>query len=240
VLWNIDLTLMDVGRVARDAYADAFRRVTGRPLAALPQLAGRSDTEIFFESLYLNDVPTRAAEDAGLPARYCQALEKAFAARQNDLVRQGRLLPGAYDAVLAAADLPGVVQTVLTGTIKPNAVRKLAAFDLDGVLDTEIGGYGSDAYPRGSLLLEVRRQASEKYGRAMQDVPAVYIADTARDVEAAALGGARCIAVASGRETVAELQDAGADAVLTDLSDTGLVLDAIEQLTPPMRARARR
>ena len=32
--------------------------MTGRPLAALPQLAGRSDTEIFFESLYLNDVPT--------------------------------------------------------------------------------------------------------------------------------------------------------------------------------------
>jgi phosphoglycolate phosphatase-like HAD superfamily hydrolase len=74
----------------------------------------------------------------------------------------------------------------------------------------------------------------------MRDVPAVYIADTARDVEAAGLGGARCLAVASGRETVAELQDAGADAVLTDLSDTGLVLDAIDQLTRPMRARARR
>src|ERR1700685_1864602 len=64
VLWNIDLTLIDVGRVARDAYADAFRRVTGRSLAALPQLAGRSDTEIFFESLFLNDVPTGLDETA--------------------------------------------------------------------------------------------------------------------------------------------------------------------------------
>jgi phosphoglycolate phosphatase len=231
VLWNIDLTLIDVGRVARDAFADAFRRVTGRPLAALPQLAGRSDTEIFFESLYLNDVPTGTAEDAELLARYCLALESAFAGRQDDLLRQGRLLPGAREAVLAMADFPGVVQTVLTGSIKPNAERKLAVFGLDGALDLEIGGYGSDAYPRGSLLLEVRRQASEKYRTPMEDVPAVYLADTARDIEAAAVGGARCIAVATGRETIAELADAGADAVLADLSDTAQVIAAIDRLS---------
>jgi phosphoglycolate phosphatase len=231
VLWNIDLTLIDVGRVARDAFADAFRRVTGRPLAALPQLAGRSDTEIFFESLYLNDVPTGTAEDAELLARYCLALESAFAGRQDDLLRQGRLLPGAREAVQAMADVPGVVQTVLTGSIKPNAERKLAVFGLDGALDLEIGGYGSDAYPRGSLLLEVRRQASEKYRTPMEDVPAVYLADTARDIEAAAVGGARCIAVATGRETIAELADAGADAVLADLSDTAQVIAAIDRLS---------
>src|SRR5215471_13596478 len=122
VLWNIDLTLLDVGRISRDAYADAFRRVTGRPLAALPQLAGRSDTEIFFESLYLNDVPPAPGDDAELLAKYGQALEAAFAARKDELVKSGRLLPGAGDAVLTLADAPGVVQTVLTGTIKPNAV----------------------------------------------------------------------------------------------------------------------
>jgi phosphoglycolate phosphatase len=230
--------LIDVGKVARDAFADAFHRVTGRPLAALPQLAGRSDTEIFFESLYLNDVPASTAEDAGLLARYCQALEIAFADRQDDLERQGRLLPGARDAVLSVAQLPGVVQTVLTGTIKPNAVRKLAAFGLDGVLDLEIGGYGSDAYPRGSLLLEVRRQASEKYGTPMEQVPAVYIADTARDIEAAAVGGACSIAVASGREMAADLYEAGAGAVLVDLADTGQVLAEIDRLTRPLPASA--
>jgi phosphoglycolate phosphatase len=230
-LWNIDLTLIDVGKVARDAFADAFRRVTGRPLAALPQLAGRTDTEIFFESLYLNDVPPGAAEDPELLARYSHALETTFALRRDDLARYGRLLPGAGAAVLAVADLPGVVQTVLTGTIKPNAVCKLLAFGLDTALDLEIGGYGSDAYPRGSLLMRVRHQASEKYGTPVEHVPAVYLADTERDIEAAALGGARCIAVATGRATVAELRDAGADLVLTDLADTGQVLTAIDRLT---------
>jgi len=233
VLWNIDLTLLDVGRVSRDAYADAFRRVTGRPLAALPQLAGRSDTEIFFESLYLNDVPTPQDEaaDAELLARYCWELETAFALRQDGLVQQGRLLPGARAAVTAAASLPGVVQTVLTGTIKPNAAAKLRAFGLDRLFDLEIGGYGSDAYPRGSLLLLVRNQARDKYRIPVADGTAVYVADTVRDIEAARLGGAAIIAVASGRDTIAELRDAGADLALPDLSDTEQVTSAIDRLT---------
>jgi phosphoglycolate phosphatase len=233
VLWNIDLTLLDVGRIARDAYADAFGRVTGRPLAALPQLAGRSDTEIFFESLYLNDVPTGADDvaDAELLARYCWELEAAFALRQDELLEQGRLLPGARAAVTAAGDLPGVVQTVLTGSIKPNAVCKLRAFGLDRLFDLEIGGYGSDAYPRGSLLLLVRGQASEKYGTAITEDATVYIADTVRDVEAASVGGARCIGVATGRATAAELREAGADLVLAELSDTDQVITAIDRLT---------
>jgi phosphoglycolate phosphatase-like HAD superfamily hydrolase len=233
VLWNIDLTLLDVGRVSRDAYADAFRRVTGRPLAALPQLAGRSDTEIFFESLYLNDVPTGEDEvaDAELLARYCWELEAAFALRQDELLQQGRLLPGALDAVTAAAGLPGLVQTVLTGSIKPNAAAKLRTFGLDRFFDLEIGGYGSDAYPRGSLLLLVKNQAAAKYGSPVTDESAVYIADTVRDIEAAAIGGARCIAVATGRSTEPELRDAGADLVLPDLSDTNQVIAAIDRLT---------
>ncbi len=233
VLWNIDLTLLDVGRVSRDAYADAFGNVTGRPLAALPQLAGRSDTEIFFESLYLNDVPTGQDDvaDAELLTRYCRALETAFGQRQEELLQQGRLLPGAHAAVTAVAALPGAVQSILTGTIKPNAVAKLCAFGLDQFFDTEIGGYGSDAYPKGSLLLMVRGLAAEKYGCAITEESTVYIADTVRDIEAAAIGGARSIAVASGRSTIAELRDAGADLVLADLSDTDQVIAAIDRLT---------
>lgn len=184
-------------------------------------------------------MPVQPADEAELLARYCYELENAFRQRQHELAQYGRPLPGAQAAVRAVSDQPGVVQTVLTGTIKPAAITKLRAFGLDGALDLEIGGYGSDAYPRGSLLLLVRQQASEKYGTRLERVPAVYIADTTRDIEAAAIGDARCIAVATGRATVAELRDAGADLVLTDLSDTGEVLAAIDRLTVPTGAHAR-
>jgi phosphoglycolate phosphatase len=233
VLWNIDLTLLDVGRVSRDAYADAFRRVTGVPLVFLPQLAGRSDSEIFFESLALNDVAPAEDEvaDAELLARYCWELEAAFVCRQDQLRQVGRLMPGARAAVTAAGTLPGVVQSVLTGTIRANAAAKLQAFGLDRLFDPEIGGYGSDAYPRGSLLMMSRTRAAEKYGAAIGADSTVYIADACRDVEAAQVGGSRSIAVATGRDTGAELRDAGADLVLADLSDTDQVISAIDRLT---------
>ena len=65
VLWNIDLTLIDVGQVTRAAYADAFRKVTGRPLVRLPQTAGRTESEIFFDALALNEADPLAAAPAG-------------------------------------------------------------------------------------------------------------------------------------------------------------------------------
>ena len=61
VLWNIDLTLLDVGRVTREAYAEAFRRVTGRSLRQLPQMNGRMESEIFFDALALNEAGAGAA-----------------------------------------------------------------------------------------------------------------------------------------------------------------------------------
>ena len=73
VLWNVDQTLVDVGRVTREAYAEAFRRVTGRPLVRLAPTAGRTESEIIFETLAFNDVP---AGDDTLPA-FMQALIQA-------------------------------------------------------------------------------------------------------------------------------------------------------------------
>jgi phosphoglycolate phosphatase-like HAD superfamily hydrolase len=54
-----------------------------------------------------------------------------------------------------------------------------------------------------------------------------------RDVEAARVGGARSIAVVSGRATHAELAAAGADAVLADLADTEALVRTIDELTLP-------
>jgi phosphoglycolate phosphatase len=242
VLWNIDLTLVDVVKVSREAYAEAFRRVTGYPLVALPQTAGRTDSEIFFEALALNEEgmgPVPGLADAGgqeLLARYTSELAAAFGRRRDLIPVQGRALPGAADAVSAVAGLRGVIQSVLTGTIRANAIAKLAAFGIDRFFDTEIGGYGSDVYPMGAQLLRTRLRASEKYRADIGPDSTVYVADSVRDVEAAQTGGARCVAVASGRSTAAELRDAGADLMLDDLTDTRLVVTAIDRLSSAVSA----
>ena len=239
VLWNIDLTLVDVGRVTRAAYADAFQKVTGRPLVLLPQMAGRTESEIFFEALALNEAAAlaSASTDQEVLGRFAAELAAAFGARRALLTEQGRLLPGALAAVAEVGGLPGVVQTLLTGAIKANAIEKLHAFALERFFDTEVGGYGSEVYPKGALLLNARGRAAEKYGVQFTEEATAYVADSARDVAAARMGGARSVAVASGRSSAAELRDAGADVVLADLADTASVVRAIDLLTTPVAAR---
>src|SRR5215467_15104357 len=193
VLWNIGLTLVDAARVDRAAYAEAFRATTGRPLIRLPQMAGRTDSEIFFEALAVNAAGPQPDDPAGeeLLGRFAAHLAAAYRARRDLITTQGRLMPGARDAVAHVWRLSGLVQTVLTGAIRPNAIEVLRAFGLDRYLDTEIGGYGSEVYPKGVMLLNARGRVAEKYRADFTEHTTVYIADSTRDAEAARIGGAR-------------------------------------------------
>ena len=228
MLWNIDLTLVDVAKVAREAYAEAFRKVTARPLVQLPQMAGRTEPEIFFDALALNGVSLRDAESERLLAPFGAELATSLAARRDLLAAQGQLLPGAAESLAAVASEAGVTASVLTGSSRPNATLKLRAFGLDRYVDLTVGGFaGSDPYPKGTLLRVVRQRAEEKYHLSFAEAATVYIADSPRDVEAARVGGARSVAVASGRASTAELRDASADAVLPDLTDPAALITLI-------------
>jgi phosphoglycolate phosphatase len=221
-----------VARVTRAAYVEAFAAVAGRPLIQLPQMAGRSESEIFFDALALNGVDVRADGEAErLLEPFSAELAAALSTRHDELSTQGQLLPGAAEALAAVARLDGTVQTVLTGNSRPTAVLKLRAFGLDGFVDFDIGGYGSEAYPKGTLLRVARQRATEKHGVTFGEDVTVYVADSPRDVAAARIGGARSLAVASGRVSAAELRDAGADAVLPDLADTAALVTLVTRLT---------
>jgi phosphoglycolate phosphatase len=234
VLWNVERTLVDVGIVMRDAYADAFRRVTGRPLVRLTRHDGRPDSEIVFELLAINGV---VAADDHLP-RFLAALGDAFAARRDRLVAEGRVMPGAREALQAVARLDGVAQSVLTGTIKSNAIHELAAFGLDRHLDFEIGGYGEEVYPKATLLQVAQGRAGRRHGCSFGRGNTVLVGESVRDVQAARIGGAAVIGVASGHSTAAELRAAGADGVLPDLTDTEEIAATVAALTAPADRRA--
>ena len=211
--------------------------MAGRPLIRLPQMAGRSESEIFFDALALNGVDVRDGAAECLLEPFSAELAAALGRRHEDLAVQGQLLPGAAEAMAAVAKLDGATATVLTGNSRPTAVLKLRAFGLDGFMDFDVGGFGSEAYPRGTLLRVARQRASEKYGVTFGEQATVYVADSARDVEAARIGGACSLAVASGRASAAELRAAGADAVLPDLTHTATLVTLITRLTSPPASR---
>jgi phosphoglycolate phosphatase len=190
-------------------------------------MGGRTDRAIMTDVLRtggLSATEERLAELRGL-------LAAALAESRSLLAQRGRAMPGATDALRAVFALrPGWVQSVLTGNIPATAQTKLAAFGLDGFLDLAVGAYGEDHVVRSALVAIARTRFASAYGR--PEPVAVLVGDTPHDVRAAREAGARAVAVASGRHTVAELSAAGADVVLPDLRDTAQVLASITGRKP--------
>src|ERR1035437_10148867 len=81
-----------------------------------------------------------------------------------------------------------------------------------------------------------RSRATEKYGVTFGEASTVYIGDSTRDVEAARVGGARSVAIATGRSTEADLHTAGAGIVLPHLTDVSALIRAIPLLPLPPAA----
>jgi phosphoglycolate phosphatase-like HAD superfamily hydrolase len=119
--------------------------------------------------------------------------------------------------------------------VQPNALLKLASFGLDGYLDFEVGGFGSDHHHRPSLVQVARDKAERKYGTAFAGAATVLVGDTPLDVAAGKAGGARVVAVATGPFRVEELAATEADAVLEDLQDTEAATAAILASGSPTR-----
>jgi len=219
VLWDVDGTLVDAARLGRDAFFEAFQKVTGAPPSDMVPFAGRTDLEIAHDMLESSGV--RAGDE--VLDRFEEALVEAMAARHEEMRRRGRALPGADAALARLQSEPGVVQSLLTGNVERNALVKLSAFGLAKYVDFGAGAYGSDHRVRGELVAIARRRTEERHGVRLEPGDVVLVGDTPLDVAAAREGGARAVGVATGPYGTEALADAGADAVLPDLVDTEAV-----------------
>lgn len=128
------------------------------------------------------------------------------------------------------AEAVRIYQSVLTGNVRSVAEVKLAALGLREWLDLCIGAYGDDHEDRTELVHVARRRAAAVHGRsaaAFRGTATVVIGDTPLDIAAALAAGARAVGVATGSHSADDLAMAGADAVLSDLTDTAAVLRAL-------------
>jgi phosphoglycolate phosphatase-like HAD superfamily hydrolase len=232
VLWDVDHTLVDSDGIGRELYRMAFAEMFGRPMPQPASMAGRTDRAIAAEVLTLAGVPQPQQEIDGF-----HALMAARAPGLAGLVRErGRVLPGAAQALAALGDGqagPGLVQSLLTGNIRPLAEVKLAPLGLTEHLDLDAGAYGDAHEVRAELVPIARRNAARGYGTGFDGSATVLVGDTPFDVGAALATGARAVGVGTGSFTAQQLAAAGAHAVLPDLADTGRVLAAVLGPHPP-------
>ncbi|QXJ22761.1 haloacid dehalogenase-like hydrolase [Actinomadura graeca] len=223
VLWDIDHTLINAGGVSAEIYAAVFTRLIGRPPDLVAPMAGRTDLAITADTLRHHGVdPTPRIMES-----FTGALADAFTARQAEITTRGRVLPGARALLEVLADRPDVVQSVLTGNMRPIAECKLAALDLATLVDFDAGAYGLDGTERPPLVKLAQQRAAHKYGEEFDAAATVLIGDTPHDVRAGHEGGARVVAVATGATSAADLRLSGAEVVLPDLTDTRAALQAL-------------
>jgi phosphoglycolate phosphatase len=231
VLWDVDHTLVSVCRVGRDIYALAFAEMFDRELPSIAgvSMAGRTDRAIALDVLTAAGVPE--------PREQIDKFQEIQAVRAPSLAGQvrerGRVLPGVREALAAvAAGRPGtgVVQSVLTGNLRAMAEVKLGTLGIlgpAGHLDLDAGAYGTESEIRADLVPVARRNAAARYGTDFGGAATVLVGDTPLDIEAALSSGARAVGVATGNFSFEDLLEAGAHAILPDLTDTGQVVAGI-------------
>ncbi|MFI9588605.1 HAD family hydrolase [Streptomyces sp. NPDC052236] len=230
VFWDIDRTLLYVGDVDRQVYREAFAEVVGRPVERLPARGTGVTMPLAIRGLLLdNGVPD--VEVLALTARMVKLLPERLADHRSDLQREGTLMAGAQVALRAVHESEGLLPSVVTGNLKPNAVLKLEALNLDRFVDLEVGGYASDDEHRPALVAVAQRRARDKHSSSFTRSNTVIIGDSLEDVRTGRQGGAAVIAVASGKTTANELKDAGAEVVLESLVDVKQVRDAIASVS---------
>jgi phosphoglycolate phosphatase-like HAD superfamily hydrolase len=215
VLWDVDHTLIRTGGIGREAFAEAFERVTGSSMVEMTDPSGRTEGDIFRQTATAHGI---TEPESFFPA-FSRYLAEAYESRLEALQTHGRALAGAPAALKALEDNPDVVQGVLTGNLRDVARIKLAAFDLDTHVDWRISAFAEDGSERRELVEAARKRALNSVGRPFLGSRTILIGDTVNDVDAAIQASATVVAVASGRFTVADLRAAGAEVVLTDLEE---------------------
>lgn len=224
VLWDLDLTLLDPAGFGTRMITPVLADRLGREPDMGASFAGRTDRAILTDLLELNGVD---GPDDDEIASVLNAVATRCELFGHDLLASGGgPLPGAHDAVRALAADPLIHQGIVTGNMRRTALLKLRVCGFDGLPDPGLGAFGDRRFDRSHLVLDAVAAAHAR-GLEVDAASSVVIGDHVHDVRGALDAGARCVAVATGRASAAELSSAGAHVVLPDLTDADALLAAL-------------
>jgi phosphoglycolate phosphatase-like HAD superfamily hydrolase len=231
LLFDIDGTLLlGAARAHGEAVHRALTDVYGiaDPAAARVQAAGRTDMEIARAILLRSGVPADRI-DAGA-ADFRAACCEEYARLAPDSLAD-RVAPGMAVLLDELDRRPGVVLSLVTGTLEPIARLKLARAGLGRHFAPGQGAFGSDSEDRTELPAIARRRAGRLLAHDGADGRVRYprertvvIGDTPRDIACARADRVRVLAVATGPYEPRDL--AAADAVVADAVALRPVLEA--------------
>jgi len=220
LLFDVDGTLILTGgagiRAMNLAFAELFGVESG---LADVEVAGRIDTAILRAALTKHGITYESFSEIVERFRdaYCRHLAQTLVEAKD-----GRVLPGVRELLVALHSKPGVRLSLATGNFRRGAEIKLSYYGLWHFFDD--GAFGEDTEARADLIGVAKRELVDEG----QESSGVYVfGDTVHDVEAAHANDAIAVAVATGFTSEETLRVAQPDFLFPDFSDWRGVLAAL-------------
>jgi phosphoglycolate phosphatase len=213
ILFDVDATLISTGGAGTRSWRGAFQRLYGIPADIGKYTdAGMTDPTVgraTFLSVIGHD-PTEQ-EMARLMAAYLACLPDEVARSEGYRVLEG------VDELLPRLCEEGFLLGITTGALEAAAHIKLARAGLNQFFS--FGGYGSDSNDRTELTRSAIARGGSIVGHTIEPSHVLVVGDTPLDIRAARAVGAVAVGVASGKYSVDQLREAGADFVVESLTD---------------------
>jgi phosphoglycolate phosphatase len=223
LLFDIDGTLVLTGRAGLRAMTRTFEAEFGIADAfGGVSMGGRTDSWLLSHAMARAGIEDTPERHERFRAAYLPRLAEEIL--QPGAGTKG-VMPGVRELLDAARAHPHLHLALLTGNYREAAAIKLRHFELWEYFP--FGVFSDDAADRNALVPIARHRAMAEGVPEAACSRAVVIGDTPHDVTCAAVAGARSVAVATGGHSRDELERAGADVTLDDLSDTRRVLDLL-------------
>lgn len=213
VLFDVDETLVHTGGSGARSWKAAFEKLYGVP-ADIGEHSSAGETDPQVARATFVGVIGREPSDIELDQLYVQYL--LHLADDILVSEQYRMLPGA-DQCLATLGAAGVLLGLVSGAMEGAARTKLIPANLNRFFI--FGAYGSDSPDRAELTGIAIEKAARLHGQ-LTAGQVFVVGDTPHDIDATKREGAVSVGVATGRYSVDELANAGADHVLSSLEGT--------------------
>jgi len=212
-LFDIDGTLIDTRGAGMASLRAACRDLFGDDGPPL-DLAGATDLGLIetFRIHYRID-----PHDSGLADRFFETYHRHLESHLHADAYPGFLIEGASVLIDTLAATGEAALGLLTGNTARGAHLKVRRHGIDHHFP--FGAYGCDHADRNRLGPIALERAARHHGREFAPSSTWIIGDTPRDIACAKAIGARCLAVATGSFTAAELAAHAPDHVCQSLAE---------------------
>ncbi len=217
VLFDIDGTLLDMRGAGHKAFVRALNTVFGwDDDIQYVNFAGNTDLNVLQQVMEKHGRPVTEDDRR----RFFDRMPVDLARTAGEAERV--IYPGVKQLLEKLSADNRVLLGLVTGNIEACARIKLRQFDLHEHF--VLGAFGDNHADRAQIARLAMKRVRDRLQSGQEIAGLFHVGDTPFDIAAAKTIGAKSIAVATGKFGADALREAGADHVLTDLSDTPRVL----------------